>query len=398
MVEKSSSWVSRLGGKNKYLLAIFAGHVFTDINPGALPVMLPFLIAAGGLNYTQAAGLTFAVSLASSLSQPVFGIVADKIKKTWFLPLGVLLAGLGISIIGFSSSYYWLMFCAALICGIGVAAFHPEGARLANGLSGKKKGGSMGFFTIGGTIGMAIGPLMATPAMLILGLRGSAAIAIPSVIVSIIIFSQYSRMIDIAEVNKKEEAKKSGVRSNEWPKFLWLSIAIVSRSIIGHSLNTFLVLYWVNVLLQSKATGGMIITYMTCVGTVATLIGANLADRYGMRRIIKIGWIILIPSVFLLPFMTNPLSLILILFPITVGNYVVNTPMIVLGQQYLPKNVGFASGITLGLGVSIGGLFSPLLGSYADIHGLTDTFKLLCILPVLGFIVAMTSKQPRDYL
>jgi len=381
--------------KNKYLFAISAGHIFTDINPAVLPVMLPFLIAAGGMNYAQAAGLTFAASLSSTLSQPVFGFAADRISKTWFLPLGVLIAGIGISLVGFFPNDYWLMFGAAIICGVGVAAFHPEGARMANGLAGEKKGGSMGIFTMGGTIGMTIGPLMATPILLYVGLKGSAIMAIPAIIMSIILFLLYPGMLNHIETNKKNEAKNTRNLDNEWGKFLWLSIAITCRSIINSSLNTFLPLYWVNVLMQSKATIGIVISYMTLIGTIVTVIGGHLADRFGMNRIIKTGWMIMIPFVFILPFMTHPALLMLVLFPVTVGSYLVNTPQIVLGQQYLPKNVGFASGITLGIGVSIGGLFTPLLGSFADINGLTATLRLLCILPVLGLVIALTSKPPR---
>jgi FSR family fosmidomycin resistance protein-like MFS transporter len=381
--------------KNKYLFAASAGHTFTDMNPGALPAMLPFIIAAGGLNYAQAAGLTFAVSFASSLSQPFFGILADKLTKAWLMPFGILFAGLGLSLIGFFPANYWLMFSAAMICGIGVAAFHPEGARMANGLAGKNKGGSMGIFSLGGTIGIAIGPLIATPAMLYLGLKGSAVFMIPAITMCVLLFHSYPKMRSIVETNKREERKSKGEQKNDWPKFLWLSIAITARSIIGHSLTTFLPLYWLNVLHQSKATSGMIISYMTAVGAIATVTGGHLADRFGMNTIIKAGWILLLPSFFFLTSVNNPIFTVLILLPITFGNYLVNTPTIVLGQQYLPKNIGFASGITMGLGVSIGGVFAPLLGHYADINGLVSALRLISFLPLLGIIVAFTTKPPR---
>jgi FSR family fosmidomycin resistance protein-like MFS transporter len=86
----------------------------------------------------------------------------------------------------------------------------------------------------------------------------------------------------------------------------------------------------------------------------------------------------------------------LILIPIAVGSSIINSPIIVLGQQYLPKNIGFASGITLGLGVSIGGVVTPFLGSYADIHGLAATLKILSVFPVIGLVVALTTRPPRS--
>jgi len=382
--------------KKRYLLTLSAGHIFTDMNSGALPAMLPFLIAAGNLKYAEAAGLTFAVAISSTLTQPIFGILADKMSKPRFLPFGVLFAGCGLSLIGFFPNHYWIMFIAALTCGIGIAAFHPEGARISNKMGGKKKGSSMSLFTVGGNIGIGVGPLIVTPALVYLGLRGSFVLAIPAIVMCIVLFFLYPRMRSYAEENEKKLEKPQGELRNEWLKFLWLSIAIACRSIIAHSLNTFLPLYWVNELYQSKATGGMLVTFITFIGSIVTIISGRLADRYGMNRIIKIGWVILIPSVFFLTYLTNPVLVILMLVPISIGNFMVNTPLIVLGQQYLPKNVGFASGITLGLGVSIGGVVAPLLGRYADMYGLSSTIKLLALLPILGIIVAIFSKPPRQ--
>ena len=372
------------------------GHFFTDINQGALPAMLPFLVAASGMKYAQAAGLTFALSLASSLTQPVFGLLADKITKSRFLPLGVLLAGCGLSMIGFFPNYYWLMFAAAIICGIGVAAYHPEGASMANRLSGEKKTGSMSFFTVGGTLGIGTGPLMITPALVYLGLRGSIVLAFPAIIMCVMLLFLMPRIQNFAEVKGKEAKKTGEEQKNEWLKFLWLSIAIVARSIIHNSINVFIPLYWVNVFHYSKAMGGMVLSFMIFTGAIVSVISGHLADRYGMNKVIKIGWILLIPSIFFLPKMTNPLLALLMLIPITAGNYTVNTPLIVMGQKYLPKSMGFASGITLGLGVSIGGLFMPLLGRYADIHGLSAAMMLLSIAPIIGAVVSYTAKASAN--
>ena len=382
--------------KNKFLLILTTGHLFTDLNQGALPAMLPFLIAAGGLKYAEAAGLTFAVALTSSLTQPVFGFLADRISKSWLLPLGVLLAGCGLSLIGFFPSHYWIMFGAAMISGVGIAAYHPEGARMANRLSGEKKAGTMSIFTVGGSIGIATGPLIITPALLHLGLRGSAVLAIPAVFMCITLFFLSPRMSILAQDRDKKEKEAKGELKNEWLKFLWLSVAIISRSIIGHSMNIFIPLYWVNVLLQSKATSGMVLSFMVFIGSITIIIGGQLADRFGINKIIRIGWILLIPSVFFLTRVSNPIFLLLMLVPISTGNYMVNTPLIVLGQKYLPKNIGFASGVTMGLAVSIGGVVAPLLGRYADINGLTAALRLLCILPIIGTVVAFTSKPPAN--
>ena len=371
------------------------GHAFTDMNQGALPAIIPYLVAAGGLKYAQVAGFSFAISAFSSMLQPLFGIMADKSSKSRLLAAGVLLGGCGLAMIGLFPNHYWLMFSVAIISGIGVAAYHPEAARMANKAAGKKKGGGMSIFTVGGGIGFSAGPLLATPLLIFFGLKGTVFLAVPSIIMFIIFMKINSRLREIGNIQEEGIISTPGEVKNEWKKFLWLSIAIVVRSTISHNVNTFLPLYLINVLNYSKAESGMALSFLFFVGSAATVAGGFLSDRIGVANIIKIGMIILIPTLFFFTKITSPLGAWLILLPLAFGLYMISTPVVLLGQKYLPVNVGFASGVTLGLSVSIGGLTTPLFGSYADHNGLTALFKLLCILPFIGAFVALTLKPSK---
>jgi FSR family fosmidomycin resistance protein-like MFS transporter len=139
----------------------------------------------------------------------------------------------------------------------------------------------------------------------------------------------------------------------------------------------------------------MVLSFLFFCSAAATVIGGHLADRIGLNNLVKITWIILIPSLFLITKITNPYLVVLLLVPVAIGLSGNNTPMILLGQKYLPENIGFASGVTLGLAVSIGGITAPFLGNYADRNGLPAIFGLLCFLPLIGAIVSLTLKPPR---
>lgn len=110
------------------------GHLFTDINQGAIPALLPFFIIEYHLSYAAAASVVFAANIASSLIQPLFGILTDRMSRPWLMPVGILLAGAGIGFSGWTDSYSLILVMVA-ISGIGVAAFHPEAAKMANRLS-----------------------------------------------------------------------------------------------------------------------------------------------------------------------------------------------------------------------------------------------------------------------
>jgi FSR family fosmidomycin resistance protein-like MFS transporter len=210
-----------------------------------------------------------------------------------------------------------------------------------------------------------------------------------------LIFIRISNTIHSPGTIPKESEKSTQAElKNEWKKFLWLGIAVVTRSIIHHNINTFLPLYWINELNISRAEAGVALSFMFFCGAAATVAGGYLADRFGIINIIRAGWILLIPSLFLLTRITNPIGAYLILIPLAFGIHMINTPVILLGQKYLPINVGFASGITMGLGNSIGGLAAPLFGTYADLYGLSAIFQIFAFLPLIGVFIAFTIKQP----
>ncbi|HBF37908.1 MAG TPA: MFS transporter, partial [Firmicutes bacterium] len=166
--------------KRRYLWLLMAGHMFTDINQGALPAILPFLIVEKNLSYAAAAGLVFAENFVQSMVQPLFGHYADRLSKPWLMYFGVLIAGLGLAATGFFTNY-WALFSAVAVSAIGIAAFHPQGARLANQVSGEKKGAGISIFSVGGNLGFAVGPILTTTFLLIWGLKGTVLLIVPAV-------------------------------------------------------------------------------------------------------------------------------------------------------------------------------------------------------------------------
>jgi FSR family fosmidomycin resistance protein-like MFS transporter len=66
--------------------------------------------------------------------------------------------------------------------------------------------------------------------------------------------------------------------------------------------------------------------------------------------------------------------------------------MIKLGQDYLPSRP--ATGVTLGLAVSIGGLFAPVLGAIAEAQGIAAVFTVLCFVPGLALILGAFLPDP----
>jgi len=107
-----------------------AGHTVDDLYQGAVPALIPFFVAARHWDYAAASGITVAATLLSSVVQPVFGVLTDRLRLPWLVPLGMSVAGAGVGLSGLGHSYV-LTWLAIALSGLGVAAYHPESARLA---------------------------------------------------------------------------------------------------------------------------------------------------------------------------------------------------------------------------------------------------------------------------
>jgi FSR family fosmidomycin resistance protein-like MFS transporter len=373
-----------------------AGHLFTDINQGAMPAVLPFLVAEYHLSYQQAAGLVFAATALSSVMQPLFGQYADRKRAAWLMPFGILLAGLALALVGLARDY-WLMAGVLMLSGLGVAAFHPEAARSMNAAAGPRKATSMSVFSIGGSTGFALGPLLATGFMLTYGVRGSLLLIVPAAAMAIVLFSQLRRLpgLPVAARPRSEAEPAAAGPRDAWSPFSVLMGAIILRSIIFFGLNTFLSLYWINVLGQSKAAGGTVLTVWLIFGLLGALIGGRMCDRFGVRQFGLWSSLAMLPVLLAFVAWRQIVPATLLLAVLGILYAAPSAGLLVLGQELLPNHIGVASGVTIGLSASVGGATAPLLGWLADHYGIPTALTYLAVLPVLiGLLLwALPRKQ-----
>src|SRR5919199_5325027 len=171
------------------LAVLAAGHAAADLCQGAIPALIPFLIDRRGYSYAAAGALLLAVTVGSSVIQPAFGAVSDRLSLPWLMPVGVALSAVGIAGSALAPSFA-LTAAAAGVGGLGVAAWHPEGARYANYASAGRRGTGMSIFSVGGNTGFALGPVLVTPAVLGLGLRGAALVALLPAAVAVLLTAE----------------------------------------------------------------------------------------------------------------------------------------------------------------------------------------------------------------
>jgi FSR family fosmidomycin resistance protein-like MFS transporter len=169
---------------------------------------------------------------------------------------------------------------------------------------------------------------------------------------------------------------------------------VITRAVLFYGFNTFVPLYWIHVLRQSQAAGAMALTCFSLAGILGNLLGGFAADRFGHVRIAAGGFVLLLPLIPAFLALTSEPAALAILVLIGFALSTTYSPLIILGQRYLPNRIGFSAGVTLGLGVTIGGVTTPLLGQVADHHGLWAALAVLSLVPLVSAGLTLTLPRP----
>lgn len=385
----------------KYLYMLSTGHLSVDINSGSLPSILPFFVSEYGMDYTSIAGLMFASSFLSSVIQPLFGWLADKGSRQWFMGLGVLMTGLSLALTGFVQDY-WSIFAAVTIMGIGSSIFHPEGARNVNAIAGAQKGQGMSIFSAGGNSGFGIGPLLAVFLITTFGMKGTAVYGLIAILTSSLLFLAAPSIRRAAEASRKASQQGRTVntsanqpKQNDWPAFRRLFLVIIFRSTAATAISSFLPLFCIQSLGASPAIGSATLSIASIAGVLATLAGGWLADRKGYVHTLRYGCCLLVPCLAVIAFSHNIWAVFAMLIPMSFAMQGPYAAFVVLGQSYLGRSVGFASGVTLGLSVSMGGIMVPSLGWYADHFGIDAVMMLILIIAACAAAATFLLPQPQ---
>lgn len=381
----------------KYNYILTAGHFGVDLPQGALSAILPYLINAYHFDYATAASLVLAANLVGSIVQPFFGSAADRKNQTATMIFGLALAGIGISFTGLISDFP-LLCGSVILMGIGVSMYHPEAALLVNRLSETgHTGNSISIFSFGGNMGFGLGPLTATLAITAFGLHGTLVFLVLAAMLLVMMLYVYPVLKDAHFSGAGETEEKAGpIRGKNDPaSFGRLCFVIFGRSIIYSGFNTFLALYWIEKFHEANAKGGMVLSAFFIIAAISTLAGGRIADHFGYVKTTRISCLILFPSILLLALAQSKALILLALVPSGFAISLCYSPTVVLGQSYLPKRQGLASGITLGLSVSVGGLTAPLMGKIGDAYSLQATFIVLALIAIVPLIMSFTLKEPE---
>jgi len=369
-------------------LLLSAAHALNDGYGAFLAALMPLLIDRFGLSLAMAGLLSSIRSSAASFTQPVVGLMADRVGPRWLVLLGPAMTCTAMSILGVLPNYVALA-AALVMAGLGTAAFHPAAAALAGGASEDRRGLAVSVFSAGGTIGVAVGPALIAALVGRFGLSVTPALLLPAwALVGVLVW----RMPPVARAVREVRLRlRTHPQTGQLAK-LW-GIAVL-REFVGASYMSFLSVLWVG-RGASVTLGGLSLTVFALAGALGGIAGGRLSDRLGRRRVIVGALLAAVPFLYLFLITDGPLSMAFL----ALGGMLLlasNPVSVAFAQELFPEHRGTVSGLVMGFAWGVGALLITLVGYLGDLLGLETALGLVtaCLLPAALVAAALPKALP----
>ncbi len=365
-------------------------HTVVDAALNILPVVLPLLVDRFHLSYSQVGVAAALSNISSSMMQPAFGWVSDRWSTRWLMWVGIAWTGIFMGCVGLVPNYLALLL-VIFLTGMGTAAFHPIASMAVALASGNQRGLGMSFFSAGGNLGFAVGPVMAAWLMARFGLPGTIGVLGPGVLMAAAMYA--GRDAFVARPAAQAAQASSPAPPIPWRRLTTLCAVITLRSWGYSGLITFipLLLHEQGVSLQLAGWSLFVFLFF---GAMGGLLGGHLSDRIGRHLVIATSLLMFPVLMALALALPGPLQWLLLAVAgaALLASFSVT---VVLAQELLPRRLGLASGLTLGLAFGAGGVGVGLSGLLADTLGLRSSVWILVALPGIAGALGSTLSSAR---
>lgn len=355
-------------------------HLLNDFYTGILSPILPILILNFGFSKFQA-GLLSAFLQWPSVTQPIFGRLADKTNLQKYIFFFPLITGIFMSLIGVAPGPE-ILSISLLIAGLSSACFHAVAPPIAGKVSGKHSGKGLSLWMVGGETGWMISPLLIISFINVFSMRAMPYLIIPAAIASFIL---YFRLNKIDAVRNHVKISHGSVKSsfkNITPILFPIILVAASRAALQSTTNVYVPTYLtengINLWLAGTA-----LTLVMGGGVLGTVIGGIYKDKVGGKPVLFTS--LFGSAIFLFTFIysQNILQIISLFFSGFFSGMYLPTALSMV-QGYSPQDRSFANGTYLAILFTMGAVSNILFGYLYDQFGGKFAFLLSGILSLVG--------------
>lgn len=359
-------------------------HLVCDVYGGFLNPLMPFI--ADKLNFSMAiATVLIAITqICSNMLQPVFGFFADNIFKRFFIFWGLILASIFIPLSASAPNIMLLTIFMVLGC-LGGSFFHPQSIGFVNFFSKHNCSNNMGVFVSFGSVGFALGPLIATYIAQVAGLEKIMYTSSLGILLALLMFFYVPKL---SLIEQKPEHKDfigsfKDILSNRQMNYLML-IAMM-KSLVTNSSCILLPFLW-------KSMGftpfyiGLALFLFVFAGALGSLLSPKLEKIFGAKPVIYFSMWATLPMmiIFSLIYRIMPIFSMIIFALIGFTTMLAQPIVLVWGQRTLPKYKSIVAGFVNGFCWGVIALIMSGLGIVAQKFGILNVLLALCVIPAVA--------------
>jgi FSR family fosmidomycin resistance protein-like MFS transporter len=395
------------------LWAVVGSHALTDFYFGAVAATLPYFVTQANYSYTDIAGLALALTAVASVAQPGFGYLADRFRLRWAIPACIGATAVSMSLASSMVDAYAVVWVMIAIAGIASAGYHPP-ATIAIRELAPDSNAAMSVFAAAGNVGVALGPIAVVVIVGGSGLAASPLLLIPAA-VGLVGYGLAAR-VDPALRQRTDDVPPPahlveipGVEATMLPPagepaghaigeerglFTRLVLTMTVWSLAYTATIAFIGLFVIEQFGLSEEAASTPLIVFPASGAVGTLLGGLLADRVGRLATIRVGYVVAASAAILIATAQSPWMAIAATGLLGAGLCLPFAPQLTLAHSYLPRHVGTASGVALGLTSAVAGVVTAILGHVGESHGLRAVFAILAGTLVAGLCGALFLRDP----
>lgn len=386
--------IPRITLQSSGLVVLFAFvHTVSDAVTNMLSALLPTIQSRFGLSETVLALLVATLSFSALVTQPLFGALADRLGNRRIAALGVIFNAVLFSLIGIVPNIS-VLFGLILVGGLGSAALHPAMASMARLAGGKKGDLAVGLFSAGGTIGIAVGPIIIMVMLVNFGLTFTPWLMLPGILLGT--FMLIATPEEIQPV-KSPAAKIFDFGMIAGPVGL-LAITGILSNVAFVTFTSAMPLWLVHAhdLPRTSTLIGWTLSLFSLAAALGGIAGGLASNKLGAKRLIVGSLLLALPLLYSIFFLQPGSSIYFVIVALAGALVNAGMPMLIVSAQDLaPKAAATAAGMLMGFSAGVAGLVYVGIGWLQESIGLAPAMATGYLALIAGAVLAAIVIRPQ---
>jgi MFS family permease len=376
------------------VIAIAGSHGIMHAYLVLLPALIPLLKGELG-NYGTLGLLTSLVFLFYGWGSLPVGFLADRVSKKLLISASMALCGVSAVLVSLSHSLP-LTALALILLGIGASLFHPPGYASMALLSREMRGRYMGIQGLGGDLGMAISFFTTTAIGSYLGWRNAflawGVIGIVMAVVDMTTIIDETVQVDpsVARLGYLETLRKM-FTTDHLRNLLLVSVIVVCSGALWNGVSAFILVYINEVKGVGLLIAGGLSTFKYTIGAFGNILGGELSDRVGRRKILLFGFGLFTVSLLALTVAPGNLALMFLMVAVLgFSFFITQSPMnALIGDVSHRDTVGVTYGVNFSIKYGIGSFAPAIAGFLAAQYSMDYVFYFFAVISAVAFGVSL---------